>query len=233
MYRMRALNSLAIIPDGNRRYAKKQGLNLAEAYAAGFSKVGDVLDWSGDAGVRSVTFWALSLDNYNKRTQAELRVLFSLMRNKADEVLSSRRFNDEGCRVRFFGRRDLLPSALEERFAKLECETQNNRERELGIAIAYSGRDELLQASKRLCEDYAAGRLKNVDERAIEERLYSTAAPDLVIRTGDAPRLSGFLPWQAAYSELYFSKVLWPEFDEKEFKRAVDFYSRAETRLGG
>jgi len=229
---MRVLNSLAIIPDGNRRYARKHGLGLAQAYAKGFAKVSEALDWSTEAGIRSLTFWALSLDNYNKRTQAELRVLFSLMNRKVDEVLSDPRFDDEEYRVRFFGRRDMIPRQLDARFSKLEEKTAGSVERELNIAIAYSGRDELLQASKRLCEDYAAGRVKRVDEQALERRLYSPASPDLVIRTGDAHRLSGFLPWQVAYSELYFSKSLWPEFGKAEFKRAVSAFSASEARLG-
>lgn len=229
---MRVLNSLAIIPDGNRRYARKHGLSLAGAYARGFSKVSEALDWSAEAGISSLTFWALSLDNYNKRTQTELRVLFSLMNRKVDEVLSDRRFDNEECRVRFFGRRDMLPRQLNARFSKLEDKTAGNAERELNIAIAYSGRDELLQASKKLCEDYAAGRVRRVDEEALEQRLYLPASPDLVIRTGDAHRLSGFLPWQVAYSELYFSKSLWPEFGKAEFRRAVAAFSASESKLG-
>ncbi len=228
---MRRLSHLAITPDGNRRYAKKHGLNFEAAYKAGFDKISQVLDWSSEP--EQITLWALSLDNFRSRSDFELRILYRLMRKHIDENLESRKFREEGVSVRFFGRREELPRGLDEKFSLLEEKTGGGGRR-LNIAVAYSGRDEILNAAKALARDAEGGKidLEKFGEKDFEKYLYNPDSPDLVIRTGDAQRLSGLMPWQTAYSEIYFSKKLWPEFEKADYDEALAFYARTESRKG-
>ncbi|MFH1257837.1 MAG: polyprenyl diphosphate synthase [Candidatus Micrarchaeota archaeon] len=227
------LRSIAIIPDGNRRFARKGALSVRKAYSQGFRKVEEVMDWAEKADVKSVAFWALSLENYRKRSKFELRILFSLMRHKLRESLNERTFERNGIKVKFFGRTDLLPKDLQEMMTELESRT-SKYQRELGIAVAYSGREEILSAAKKIAIDFFGKQEKvaSLNEHDFEKYLYQPQSPDLIIRTGDVSRLSGFLPWQTAYSELYFSKKLWPEFGEADFQQAVEFYNETQRRFG-
>ena len=228
---MRILKHLAITPDGNRRYAKEHGLSFKQAYLKGFDKVKDVIEWSTEP--KKITFWALSLDNFVKRSSFELKILFKLMQKHVEKSIENSEFAEKGVRVRFFGKRELLPKSLNERFSRLEEETVGGS-KELNIAVAYSGRDELLSAAKALAFDAKAGKvdLNKVDENAFGNYLYFNESPDLIIRTGDAPRLSGLLPWQAAYSEIYFSKKMWPEFEKNDYDDAIEFFHSVESRRG-
>ncbi len=224
------VKSLAIIPDGNRRYANQSRLSVRAAYDKGFQKVEEVLEWAEETDIERIAFWALSLENFKKRSGVELRVLFSLMRNHIRKALQDKKFVKKGVRVKFFGKLELLPEDLREMMRKLEEKTANGK-RELGIAVAYSGREELLQAAKKVVVDFS-GKPEQLNEKDFEKYLYLPQPPDLIIRTGDVSRLSGFLPWQTAYSELYFSKKLWPEFSREDFQEALAFYEHTERRFG-
>lgn len=228
---MRKLSHLAITPDGNRRYAKKHGFSFEQAYKAGFDKINQVLEWSEEPD--KITVWALSLDNLTRRSSFEMKILFRLMQKHVEQSLSDNRFANEGVSVRFFGRRELLPKYLNEKFEKLEDDTEGGSKR-LNIAVAYSGHDELLNAAKNIASDAKAGKInpEKIDEKLFENYLYYSESPDLVIRTGDAQRLSGLMPWQTAYSEIYFSEKLWPEFSKRDYDKAIDFYKNTESRKG-
>ncbi len=226
---MGKLLSLAIIPDGNRRFAKKNGISLEAAYARGFRKVTDILDWVRPTSVESTTLWALSLENFRKRSSVEIRLLFSLMQKELDQTMA--RMPERFPQVRFIGRTELLPKGVRQRMQKLEKQTENNDKR-LNIAVAYSGRDELVQAATRAAEAKEKGEIGRIDERAIERYLFQPEPVDLLIRTGDVQRTSGFLPWQNAYAEVYFSRKLWPEFSQGEFNKALAFYDDTERRFG-
>ncbi|MFH1106709.1 MAG: polyprenyl diphosphate synthase [Candidatus Micrarchaeota archaeon] len=225
------LKSLAIIPDGNRRFAAKNGLAVRKAYARGFEKVQEVLNWTEGTGIEEVSFWALSLENYGKRSSAELRVLFSFISKYIDKALQRGEFKNKGIAVRFFGKLDLLPESLREKMRGLEAETSAGT-RAMSVGLAYSGREELLQAAKRVAVDFSGKDASGITESDFERYLYVRTAPDLIIRTGDVSRLSGFMPWQTAYSELYFCSRLWPEFREEDFKDALKFYESTERRFG-
>ena len=227
------LSSIAVIPDGNRRYAMKNKLGIDRAYARGFQKVEDLLGWTDGSGIDKVSFWALSLENFTKRSKLELRILFKLMKMKINDSLRNGHFKEKGIRIKFFGKLDLLPQSLVEKMHELETATQDGA-RQLFIAVAYSGRDEILHAAKAVAIEARKRKTKveDITEKDFESKLYSPASPDLIIRTGDVSRLSGFLPWQNTYSELYFSKKLWPEFEKRDFQRAVGFYNAAQRRFG-
>lgn len=228
---MRKLSHLAITPDGNRRYAAKHNLSFQQAYKAGFDKIKDVLEWSEEP--ERVTLWAMSLDNLLKRSSFEKKILFKLMAKHVEQSIGEGEFVERGVRVNFFGRRELLPKELNGRFQILERETEGGR-KQLNIAIAYSGRDELLNAAKALAFDAREGKIdpSQLTEEQFEKYLYYGDSPDLVIRTGDAQRLSGLMPWQTAYSEIYFSKKLWPEFGKSDYNKAVEFYRNTQSRKG-
>ncbi len=228
---MRRLSHLAIIPDGNRRYAAKHKWPFQRSYQAGFNKIKDVLEWSKEP--EKITLWAMSLDNILKRSSFEKKILFKLMAKHVEQSIQDQQFVEKGVRVGFFGRKELLPQELNSRFQLLEKQTEGGR-KQLSIAIAYSGRDELLNAAKALAFDAQTGKLDPslLTEEQFERYLYYSDSPDLVIRTGDAHRLSGLMPWQTAYSEIYFSKKLWPEFTKNDYEKAVEFYKATESRKG-
>jgi len=229
------LSSLAIIPDGNRRYAQKNNIAVEQAYLAGFRKSEEVVRWCNDSGVKTLTYWALSLDNFSKRSTDELSLLFKLMKSHAQRVLDSQAYKDNAVTVRFFGKRELLPAELNRMLSKVEKRYPENRGGlALNMGIAYSGRDELLNAAQRLATDIASDRVRanSLTESEFEKYLYLRESPDLLIRTGDSHRLSGMMPWQTVYSELFFSPKLWPEFTKADFDEAVAFYDSAERKFG-
>ncbi len=224
--------SIAIIPDGNRRYSEKHGIPLKAAYLAGFKKVEQVMEWAGDEGLKKMSFWALSLENFQKRSKTELAFIYSLMRDRIQEALRSKKIT-ENIHIKFAGRLDLLPQWLSSEMRELEEKTVDNAS-ELVVAVAYSGREELVNAAKKIARDAEKGRISaaEVDEKTFSNYLYLNYSPDLVIRTGGVSRLSGFLPFQTAYSELYFSKKLWPEFTRRDFAKAIEFYDSTDRRFG-
>jgi len=231
----KTLSSLAIIPDGNRRYAQKNNIAVEQAYLAGFRKSEEVVHWCGDSGIKTLTYWALSLDNFSKRSTDELSLLFRLMKSHAQRVLDSQAYKDNNVTVKFFGKRDLLPSELNKMFSKVEDKYPERKDGlVLNMGIAYSGRDELLNATQRLAADIAADKVRanSLTESEFEKYLYLSESPDLLIRTGDSHRLSGMMPWQTVYSELFFSPKLWPEFTKTDFDAAVEFYGSTDRKFG-
>ncbi len=228
------LIDVAVIPDGNRRYAKRKNLPIEAAYLQGFKKAAEFSKWAFEEKVKSVSFWALSMDNFAKRSDAELTVLFKLMTKHLTDALRHPKFGYEDCRIQFFGRRELLPTSVITAMEKLEEKTIDKKANTLNIGIAYSGRDELLNASKKLAQDIASGAVKadEVNESNFSNYLYTNNSPQLIIRTGNVQRLSGFMPWQNAYSELYFSPKLWPEFNQSDFLAAKEFFETTEQRFG-
>ncbi len=228
------LESVAVIPDGNRRFAKKRNLPLEAAYLAGFKKAGEFTKWAFEEKVKSVSLWALSLENFTKRSEGELTVLFKLMSKHINDALHHPKSRENEYRIRFFGRRELLPGPIQRSISELEEKTIDKNKGTLNIAIAYSGREELLNASTKLARDIASGKVNptGVDEAAFANYLYFGDSPQLIIRTGNVQRLSGFLPWQNSYSELYFSPKLWPEFSKDDFIKAKEFFETTEQRFG-
>ncbi|MBN3037230.1 MAG: di-trans,poly-cis-decaprenylcistransferase [Candidatus Diapherotrites archaeon] len=220
------LSSLAIIPDGNRRYAFKNGLSFAKAYAAGMDKTREAVEWCADSGVRTATVWTLSTENL-QRTRAELGVFLGLVENRFRSLLDSEELVDNGIRLKFVGRLGMLPQGVQDVCARLEEQTRNCSRFVLNMALGYGGQAELVDAIKAL-----QAKALPVTEENLAGCLYVPESPDLIIRTGGTKRLSGFMPWQSAYSELYFSEKLWPEFTKQDFDAAVADYASRERRFG-
>lgn len=202
------LTSIAFIPDGNRRYMQKNNLPILAAYQAGTQKAWDVFSWLQDYPKIMVgTFWSLSLDNLKRK--AELPVLFKIFERELDRVKESGLFEKFSVRLRFLGRREVFSKELQQKMLAAEKFTENFGEKTMNVALGYSGQAEIVDASKKIAKDYALGKLdvEKLDEQGFRKYLYEDFEfPDLVVRTSGAQRLSGFLPYQSAYSELYFCK---------------------------
>ena len=219
---------VAIIPDGNRRWARKHGIPLPVAYEKGIDHIADVLRWCRKRKIRMLTMWGFSTENF-MRDKKEVRNLFGLFNKKLSEGMK-RDYKKYGARVRFLGRISEFPPDVREKMRKAERDTGKNGKYQLNLMLAYGGRQEIVDAINRAI---SSGR-KKVDEKSFSNFLYTSGIPDpdLIIRTSGEMRMSGFLPWQAAYSEFYFSSKLWPDFNEAEFGRALGEYSRRKRKYG-
>ena len=221
------LTFLAIIPDGNRRYAKKHNLSYEEAYRKGIEKVFEVCNWCMEKGIKHLAIWGFSTENWN-RSKIERRILFSLFREAIDNVLDDKDLERKKIRVVFAGDISKFPSWLRKRLEYLAEKTKNFSAFKLTVCLNYGGKVEILNAVNKILKQ----KLKRVNEKVFKKMLWVREEPDLIIRTSGEQRLSGFLPFQSAYSELYFCKKLWPEFNKKDFEKAIEDFERRERRFG-
>ena len=224
---------VAIIMDGNGRWAQARGRPRLFGHHAGARRVREIVECCPDLGIKYLTIFAFSTENW-KRTQAEVAGLMSLFRRYISKEL--RALNAKNVRVRFIGDRLRLDSKLVELMDTLEQTTMGNTGVQLTIALNYGGRDEVARATRRLAEDVAAGRLnpKDVDEETLPRYLDTRVLPDpdLVIRTSGEARISNFLLWQSAYAEYEFIDTLWPDFTADEMERLCRSYGRRDRRFG-
>ena len=224
---------VAIIMDGNGRWATQRGRPRLFGHHAGAKRVREIVEACPEFGVKYLTIFAFSTENW-KRTQAEVAGLMSLFRRYITKEAQA--LNLEGVRVRFIGDRVRLDRKLIALMDELETLTIANTRVNLTIAINYGGRDEVARATKRLAEDVAQGRLSpaDVDEETLPKYLdtHVLPDPDLVIRTSGEARISNFLLWQSAYAEYEFIDTLWPDFSAAEFGRLVARYGQRERRFG-
>ncbi len=233
---------IAIIPDGNRRWARSQGFDVNVGHEVGYERLEEVLKWLWELGVKVVTVYAMSYENCIKRSEEEKTHLFNLMKKGIDRFISERVLEKHKVRVRFLGRLDIIPEDLRSKISRIEELSSQNSEKFLNVALCYGGRQEIVDAVKVLAEDVREGRVR-VDE--ISEELFmkylpgtshfptsSLSEPDLVIRTSGELRISNFLLWHIAYSELYFCDVFWPEFRRIDLLRAIRAYQRRQRRFG-
>ena len=225
---------IAIIMDGTGRWAQSRGRPRLFGHHAGAKRVREIVEACPDLGVKYLTIFAFSTENW-KRTQVEVAGLMGLFRRYIAK--EARALKDEGVRVRFIGDRVRLDDKLVGLMDELELLTSDNDKVHLTIALNYGGRDEVSRATKRLAQDVAAGRLdpEKVDEETLPKYLdtYVLPDPDLVIRTSGEARISNFLLWQSAYAEYEFIDTLWPDFSPEIFAGLVQNYGRRERRFGG
>jgi short-chain Z-isoprenyl diphosphate synthase len=229
---------VAVILDGNRRWASLSGFREPWAgHRAGADKLDDLLDWCARLGIEQVTVWALSNENL-ARSEHELAALLDVVADKLEALAALHR--DQSIRIRVVGRVDDLPEHVRRSIEAVEAATAKNEGLRLNIAVGYSGRDELVDASRALVRELAAegvssiAMAEHITAEALARNLYTAGDPDpdLIIRTSGEARLSGFLPWQGAHSELYFTDVYWPAFRELDFLRALRSYQQRHRRFG-
>lgn len=230
---------VAVILDGNRRWASLTGIHVAGAgHRRGADKLDELLGWCGALGICEVTVWALSMENLARRSSefdALVEVLIERLQAFADGDGAA-----SSLRVRVFGRIDALPARLAEAARRAQAETAHRDGVCLNIALGYSGRDELVDAARSVVRSLAAEGVPpetmpdRIDADAIARHLYTAnhSDPDLIIRTSGEMRLSGFLPWQSSHSEFYFADVYWPAFRELDFLRAIRTYQARDRRFG-
>ena len=219
--------SVAIVLDGNSRWARKRGLSTADGHRAGTRALRRTVEAAIDLGVESLTVYAFSTENWT-RPEDEVEALMEIFEETIERELPD--LCKQGVRTRFIGRRDRAPDELRAKMEALEAETAANTRLDLWIAFDYGGRAELVEAARRIVEDGLAP--EDVDEAAVTARL-TAPEPDLLIRTSGELRISNFLLWQLAYAELVFVDTLWPDFGEDDLRAALDDYASRRRRFGG
>lgn len=227
--RVKAL-SIAVIMDGNGRWAESRGLAVADGHREGTRALRRTVEAAIDLGVRSLVVYAFSTENW-ARPADEVATLMEILEETIDRELPD--LAQQGVRTRFIGRRDRVPTALRRKMAELEAETEARDTLLLWIAFDYGGRAELVDGVRRIVSDGIAA--EEVDEEALAQRLYAPELPeiDLLIRTSGELRLSNFMLWQAAYAELCFTDTLWPDFGAADLREALETYARRQRRFGG
>ena len=225
---------IAIILDGNGRWAKAKGMPRNYGHTAGAKNVETVCQAAHDLGVKYVTMYAFSTENWN-RPEGEVEALMKLLESYLKNCIKTADKNN--MRVRVIGDTTRLSERFQERIRELEAASAKNDGLNLQIAINYGSRDEMTRAMRRMSEDVAAGKRKpeEITESVFEEYLDTAGIPDpdLLIRTSGELRLSNFLLWQLAYSEFYFTDVPWPDFHKEELERAIEAYNKRDRRCGG
>ncbi len=224
--------TIAVIPDGNRRWAKKHSLSFFSGYQLGVQKFIEFSEWCKEFGVKNVSVWALSTENL-RRPKAEVNALFNIYRKFAKDQELIDRLHKNETKFVIVGNRRLLPADLSKSLASIEKETKAYDTRTINMLLGYGGREDIVTAVRKII----ASRIQNgvsVTERLFRKFLESSIVPDIdfVIRTSGEERLSGLLPWQAGYAELYFSKKLWPDFTKADFRLALGNYEKRRRRFG-
>jgi undecaprenyl diphosphate synthase len=216
--------------DGNGRWAAARGLSVADGHREGARALRRTVEAAIDLGVESLAVYAFSTENW-ARPPDEVEAIMELLDETIDRELPD--LAKQGVRTRFMGRRDRIPPQLEQKMVELERETAQNRRLLLWIAFDYGSRAELVEAVRKLVAEGVGP--QDVSEEAVSERLYAPELPDpdLVIRTSGEQRISNFLLWQSAYSELVFTETLWPDFGEAELRSALEDYASRQRRFGG
>lgn len=229
---------VAIIMDGNGRWAKKKGLPRLAGHNAGMKAMKKIVDHSDKLGIKYLTVYAFSTENW-KRSIAEVTGIFKLLVTYVDSDL--RELKENNVRVKVLGNYESLPSDAVKSLEKTLRETENNTGLQFNIALNYGGRDEIMKAVRAIGKKLETGEISadDISEEMISEELFTgkfyadVPDPELIIRTSGELRLSNFLLWQGAYSELVFSDVLWPDFTPEEYEKAIAEYQSRERRFGG
>lgn len=234
------ITHIAIIPDGNRRWAKGMGKDTIEGHKVGIEKIEEVAKWAYEHKIKYITFWGFSTDN-NKRSKEEVEELMKLfefkfedLKRRVQNMLKDEKEKLPKIRVKFYGNIESLPSNLINKIRDVENNTKNNDEVYVNILLNYGGKDEFMECVKSVAEDYKKGKISEINEKEIMKRLWTGELPnpDIIIRTSGEARLSGLLPLQSGYSELFFVYKLWPEFSKEDFEIIIDDFKNRERRFG-
>lgn len=224
---------LGIILDGNRRFAKRLMLKPWKGHEWGAKKVEQLLEWCREYDIKELTLYAFSYENFD-RPKEEFDYLMDLFYKEFDRLCEDKRVHEHQIRINMIGRIWMFPKNVQERMYKIMELTKNYNRYIINFAMAYGGREEVVDAAKKVAELVKGGKLQveDINEEVFAQGLYMKDEPDLIIRTSES-RLSGFLPWQSTYSEIIFlPDVLWPEFDKKDFVACINEYQKRKRRFG-
>lgn len=230
---MNDLRHIAFIMDGNRRWAKQRGLPALNGHKKGADTLVEIAKNVRNYGIKYMTVYAFSTENW-QRSETEVAQIMDLLRQYLNDGFD--KLKKENARILFIGERNMLAADIVERIEKIEQETANNTDVTLCVALSYGGRQEIVSAAKNIAGLVTAQKISvddiNVDMFAGNLYTAGIPDPDLMIRTGGEMRISNYLLWQLSYSELYFSKTLWPDFDAAELSQIIDDYTKRERRYG-
>ena len=225
---------IAIIMDGNRRWAKQRGLTTKDGHKAGSKNLETIATFCNEIGIKYLTVYAFSTENW-KRSQEEVSALMFILKANLDSML--RKMDLKNIKIRVIGEKENIPKDIEKKINKLVEKTKNNTGLVLNIAFNYGGRAELVHAVKNIAKNVKNGKIdiKDIDEKMISDNIYTASQPDpdLMIRTSNELRTSNFLPWQLTYSEFYFPEKHWPEFGKEDLIEAIKVYQKRNRRFGG
>ncbi|MDO8510609.1 MAG: polyprenyl diphosphate synthase [Nanoarchaeota archaeon] len=219
---------IAIILDGNRRYAKKLLKEPWKGHDSGAEKVEKLFDWCKELGVAELTLYLFSMQNFN-RDKKEVDYLMDLFCKFFESEKIKNKIRNNQIKIRFIGRRYLLPKKVQEIIARLEHETKDHSDFTANFALAYGGREEIVDGVNKILK---GGKVKEVDEKVFSEYLQLQSQPDLIIRTGGERRTSNFLIWQSWYSEWFFLEKYWPEFEKEDLIKVLEEFNQRERRYG-
>ncbi|MCE7735824.1 MAG: di-trans,poly-cis-decaprenylcistransferase [Candidatus Heimdallarchaeota archaeon] len=226
---------IGIILDGNRRAAKTLNIPMTMGYEIGSNKLEKVLEWMWDLGVKVVSVWIFSTENF-ERDLDQVSTIMKMAEEKTMKIRDDKKIHERGVQVRYSGDLTRLPDSLRNQIDITEEVTENYDNHILNVCLAYGGRAEITSAMKKIANLVENGKLAidQIDEELITEHLYTNGLPDpdLIIRTSGSARLSGFLMWQSTYSELYFTDVLWPHFRKIDLLRAIRDYQGRKRNFG-
>ncbi len=228
---------VAIIMDGNGRWAKQRGLKRTEGHKVGAEVFRDIAKYCSDLGIKHVTFYAFSTENW-KRSKTEVAAIMNLFRKYLDEMQRRAEENEEaGYNIRFIGSRKGMPKDIVKLMDTVEERSKDKSNTYVNLAINYGGRAEIVESVKKIAQKVKDGTLKidDITEDTISDGIYTAGQPDpdLIIRPSGEYRLSNFLLWQSAYSEIYIDDVLWPDYKKEDLDKALEAYAKRNRRFGG
>ena len=226
---------VAVIMDGNRRFASSLGLSPEVGHQFGRDKIKEVLEWCFELGIKNLTIYAFSTENFN-RSSSEVKTLMDLCKEELKKAFKDSRIHKNKVRIRIIGRLDTLPRDIATQAKNIMDQTEHYDKYSFNIALAYGGREEIIQAIQKIAKDVKSGKVKieDIKESIFSKYLYTNGIPDpdIILRTSGEERISNFLLWQLAYSELYFSDVYWPAFQKKDFLNAIKTVQQRQRRYG-
>ena len=224
---------VAIILDGNRRYAKKIGIDILKGHEHGARKIIELLGWLEELGAKEATLYCLSTENL-KRSPVEVAALMMLFRKAIIDSLKDERIHKNKIRIRFIGKLELLPKDLQKSMSELMEATKRYDKYKVNFAVAYGSHEEITSAAKKIAEDVKNGKItpESITEEKFSEYLYLSDEPDLLIRPGGEKRISNFILWQLSYAELIFLDKLWPEITKQDIIDCILEFKTKERRKG-
>jgi len=224
---------VGIILDGNRRFAKRLMQKPSMGHTWGAEKLEQLLEWGLELGVKELTLYCFSIQNFN-RPKEEFDFLMNIFRQNFEKLKTDNRLEENRIRVRFIGRLWMLPEDIQAQMKDITEKTKDHENYMINLALAYGGREEVVDAAKKLAEQVREGILEpsQIDEKTFTQALSMLDDPDMVIRTGGEKRTSNFLIWQSNYSEWIFLDKMWPEFTKEDFAACIEEYMQRQSRVG-
>ncbi len=217
---------IGIILDGNRRFAKRLMKEPLKGHEYGAKKIEKLLDWCQELNIKELTLYCLSLENFN-RPKKEFNYLIRIFKKEFNKLKKDKRVQDNKIKIKFIGKKDLFDKELQKVMQEIEYQTKDYENYIINFALAYGGRQEIIEAIKKMIQNK-----EQITEENLKKNLWLKNEPDLIIRTGGEKRTSNFLPWQAIYSEWIFLDKMWPEFTKDDLRKSIKEFSNRKRRFG-